>query len=382
MHLPSFFHISWVQWLFVALLYTQATIFCVTLHLHRAQAHRALDLHPALAHAMRFWLWMSTAMSTLEWVAVHRKHHAHCETEQDPHSPKHFGLATVLLKGARLYSREAANPQTLERYGKGAPQDWMEMQLYRRRKNLGLALMVLANVSFFGLAQGLILSLVQFAWIPVWAAGVINGVAHAKGYRNFSTPDESRNLLPWGLWIGGEELHNNHHAHATSAKLSYYWWEVDIGWGAIRLLETMGLATVRKQAKPPELLAAPGSCTAALVQALGQHQLLVSRWYDKAWGTALGDLRKSKALTGAQVRSLQQVWRGGVVSSPLHKLISTHRELSLLRSRWSELQEMWTNRQATAEELTHRLHTWCEHAERSGLESLQRFSRQLRRLPA
>lgn len=379
---PSVFSLTWPQWLLVALVFTQATIFSVTLHLHRSQAHRALDLHPALAHTMRLWLWLSTAMSTLEWVSVHRKHHAHCETSQDPHSPKHFGLATVLLKGVSLYAHECRNPQTIERYGRGAPNDWLEHKLYRKHRNCGPLLMTAINIGLFGVVMGLALSAVQFAWIPMWAAGVINGLAHAKGYRNFATPDESRNLLPWGLWIGGEELHNNHHAHATSAKLSYHWWEVDIGWGVILVLRALGLAHVKKSVRPPELLAAPATCTPALVRALGQHQMLVNRWYHGAWASALADLRKSRALTGSQARLLRRMWQDAHPSAALHKLVGNHKDLSVMRSHWAELQDLWTNRKASAEELTHNLAQWCEQAERSGVAALSRFSLQLRRLQA
>lgn len=374
--------LSWPQWLLVALVFTQATILSVTLHLHRAQAHRALDLRPALAHAMRLWLWLSTAMSTLEWVAVHRKHHAHCETDQDPHSPRRFGLWTVLLKGVSLYRTEAANAETLERYGRGVAVDWLERNIYIQRKNWGPVAMALVNVALFGPLSGLALCVVQFAWIPVWAAGVINGLAHAKGYRNFATADDSRNLLPWGLWIGGEELHNNHHAHATSAKLSYHWWEVDIGWGAIVVLRRLGLATVRKEARPPRLLRQPRSCSSSLVQAVAHHQLLVGRWYRQAWHQALIDLKRSRCLSAGQARTLRRMWQESGASASMHKLVSSQKDLSTMRSQWAELQQLWTNRRASSEELTQAFSTWCDHAERSGVRALCAFSMKLRCLPA
>jgi stearoyl-CoA desaturase (Delta-9 desaturase) len=371
------FDLSWLQWALVALVFTQLTIFSVTLHLHRAQAHRALDLHPAVSHPMRFWLWLSTAMSTLEWVAVHRKHHAHCETDQDPHSPKRFGLGTVLFKGAALYAREAANPQTIERYGRGVPVDWMERHVYLTRKNLGPVLMGLVNVSLFGWTMGLALCAVQFLWIPAWAAGVINGLAHAKGYRNFATQDESRNLLPWGVWIGGEELHNNHHAHATSAKLSYHWWEVDIGWGAIRVLQALKLATVRKAARPPMLQATPQSCSPALVKAIAEHQLQVGRWFHQAWGVTLKELQASRELTTVQARLLRRSWQ----HAKAYESEKLHATLDVMHQRWAELQELWTNRKSNADELTQKLAAWCDQAERSRVASLRKFSQQLRRLP-
>ncbi|MGD8593773.1 MAG: fatty acid desaturase, partial [Gammaproteobacteria bacterium] len=226
-----------------ALVLTHITIAAVTIFLHRHQAHRALDLHPVVSHFFRFWLWLTTGMRTIEWVAVHRKHHVKCETEEDPHSPQIFGIRKVLWRGAELYGKETDKPETMEKYGKGTPNDWIERNLYAPWQNYGLGLMFLIDILLFG-AAGITVWAVQMIWIPFWAAGVINGIGHYWGYRNYECKDASRNIVPWAIVIGGEELHNNHHTYPTSAKLSSKWWEFDIGWLYIRLLETAGLAKV------------------------------------------------------------------------------------------------------------------------------------------
>ena len=247
--------LSWWGYVLAALALTHVTIVSVTIFLHRAQAHRALDLHPVASHFFRFWVWLTTGMVTREWVAVHRKHHAKCDTPEDPHSPRFYGIARVLFGGVFLYVKAARDPHTLERYGQGTPDDWLERHLYSKYQSLGLMLMGLADVLVFGLGPGVLILLVQIVWIPFWAAGVINGAGHYWGYRNWSTPDWSTNIAPWGLFIGGEELHNNHHAFATSAKLSSKWYEVDLGWGYIRLLQALGLARVKHLAPTPHLAA-------------------------------------------------------------------------------------------------------------------------------
>jgi stearoyl-CoA desaturase (Delta-9 desaturase) len=232
-----------------ALVMTHATIVSVTIFLHRHQAHRSLTLHPVVSHIFRFWLWISTGMVTREWVAVHRKHHATCETPRDPHSPQVYGIWRVLFDGVSLYRVAAREAATVRTYGAGTPNDWIEQRVYGAHRFVGIGLMLVLDVVLFGL-PGLIIYAVQMLWIPFWAAGVINGVGHYWGYRNFETPDASRNLIAVGVLIGGEELHNNHHEHAYSAKFSNKWWEFDIGWFYIRLLESVGLATVKRTARP------------------------------------------------------------------------------------------------------------------------------------
>ena len=248
--------LPWWGYFVVALAMTHVTIACVTIFLHRAQAHRALDLHPAVSHFFRFWLWLTTGMVTKEWVAIHRKHHAKVETPEDPHSPQTRGINTVFWRGTELYRAEAKNAETIEKYGRGTPDDWIERNVYTRFSWEGVGLMLVLDVMLFG-GAGLTIWAVQMAWIPVTAAGVINGIGHYWGYRNFASADASTNIVPWGILIGGEELHNNHHAYGTSAKLSSRWFEFDLGWTYIRILETLRLAKVRKVA-PKLRVAAPG----------------------------------------------------------------------------------------------------------------------------
>lgn len=226
------------------LVLTQITIACVTLYLHRCQTHQAIKLHPIVSHFFRFWLWLTTGIVTKEWVSIHRKHHAKCETPEDPHSPVNWGLKTMLLKGAVVY-RAGKTKETIETYGHGTPDDWMERNVYSKHEKLGIFSMLALDVIFLGL-PGLLVWLIQMAWIPFWAAGVINGVGHALGYRNFETKDASTNIIPWALFVGGEELHNNHHTFPTSAKLSVKWWEVDIGWFYINVLRFFRLAEVKR----------------------------------------------------------------------------------------------------------------------------------------
>ena len=223
---------------------THLTIVSVTLYLHRSQSHRGVEFHPVLAHAMRFWLWLTTGMVTKQWVAIHRKHHRYTDESQDPHSPVHYGIWRVLFKGAGLYHRASKDKEMIQQYGVGTPNDWIEKNLYALHSRLGILLMLIIDLLFFG-PWGLIVWGIQMLWIPFWAAGVVNGVGHWLGYRNGTTKDHSRNISPWGVIIGGEELHNNHHLDPASAKLSRKSWEFDIGWMYINLLSLLGLAKIR-----------------------------------------------------------------------------------------------------------------------------------------
>ena len=226
------------------LVMVQITIACVTLYLHRSQAHRSVTFHPAIEHFMRFWLWMTTGMVTKEWVAIHRKHHQACERPGDPHSPYVYGIWRVLFGGAWLYVQAKQNSDMVRQYGVGTPDDWIERNIYSRWPVLGIWIMLAIDVLLFGW-WGFVVWGVQMIWIPFWAAGVINGLGHWWGYRNTDTRDRSRNLLPWAIWIGGEELHNNHHHQPASAKLSEKWWEIDVGWIYIKILRLFRLAKVR-----------------------------------------------------------------------------------------------------------------------------------------
>ena len=228
------------------LVMVQITIACVTLFLHRSQAHRAVPFHPVVEHFMRGWLWLTTGMVTKQWVAIHRKHHQKSDQEGDPHSPQIYGIWRVLFKGWILYHDASKDTAMVEKLGIGTPDDWIERKLYTPHSRLGILIMLVIDLVVFG-PIGLVVWGIQMIWIPLWAAGVVNGLSHWWGYRNVETPDTSRNLIPWGFWIGGEELHSNHHADGANASFRMKWWEFDIGWMYIRMLETLGLATVRRK---------------------------------------------------------------------------------------------------------------------------------------
>jgi len=227
------------------LVMTHITIACVTLYLHRSQAHRAVEFHPVVAHFMRFWLWLTTGMVTKQWVAIHRKHHRFSDVDGDPHSPRVFGIQRVFFKGAGLYHLASKDKVMVDTYGVGTPDDWVERNVYSAHSRLGIMLMLLVNLTLFGLWGWLVWG-IQMIWIPLWAAGVVNGIGHWWGYRNGETKDCSRNISPWGIIIGGEELHNNHHLSPASARLSKNWWEFDIGWMYIKLLSYVKLCKVLK----------------------------------------------------------------------------------------------------------------------------------------
>lgn len=376
MNIPSLLDFHWATWLLWALVVTQLTIFSVTVYLHRAQAHRALDVRPALAHVIRCWLWLTTGMSTQQWVAVHRKHHAHCETEQDPHSPQVLGLKKVFFLGARLYAKEASNPQTVARYATGAPNDWLERNVYTRASTLGPVILALLNWGIWGLGAGTAMSLVQFLWIPLWAAGVINGVGHFKGYRNFDSGDASRNLVPWGIWIGGEELHNNHHAHPTSAKLSYHWWEVDIGWGAIQVLQALGLAKVKKAIRAPKL-GAPHQNVNQTWQAALQFRGQLERWFAQAWASEARRVAGTAEQRKEWLRARAAHLRAPGAAPAADPLPAT---LAQLQQQWRQLQVLWNEKGLSQEQALNSLSAWLEEAQRSSLASVQRIAWRMQRL--
>ena len=224
---------------------THITIVCVTLFLHRSQAHKGIEFHPILSHFMRFWLWLTTGMITRQWVAIHRKHHRFSDVEGDPHSPHVYGFWNILCRGVMYYVKEGKNTQTMLSYGKGTPNDWIERKLYTPYNFYGILLMLIIDLVLFG-PWGLLVWGIQLAWIPFWAAGVINGIGHWFGYKNGDTRDQSTNIVPWGILIGGEELHNNHHINPASPKLSRRWFEFDIGWMWFKLFESLRLAKLAR----------------------------------------------------------------------------------------------------------------------------------------
>lgn len=381
--LHGVFDLPWWGYVLVTLALTHVTIASVTIFLHRHQAHRALDLHPVASHFFRFWLWFTTGMITREWAAIHRKHHARCETAEDPHSPQVLGIRKVLWEGAELYRNEARNADTLERYGHGTPDDWLERNVYSRDK-LGVSILLIADVLLFG-PIGLSIWAVQMFWIPFFAAGIINGVGHFWGYRNFAAEDASRNIVPWGILIGGEELHNNHHAYASSARLSSRWFEFDIGWMYIRILEMLGLARVKKLAPKVRLDLSKARVDLATLQAIVANRYEVVTRFTRAMRTTCADeLSRIKAGPGfdkAMVRrwlNLDARNLGAVERARLDEVLSKSKVMSTVYSMRQELSALWQRSAASKEQLLRQLEDWCHRAEASGIRPLQEFSRQLR----
>jgi stearoyl-CoA desaturase (Delta-9 desaturase) len=380
--------LPWWGYVLAALALTHVTIASVTIFLHRAQAHRALDLHPAASHFFRFWLWLTTGMVTREWVGVHRKHHAKCDGPEDPHSPRIFGIARVLFGGVFLYVKAARDPRTLERYGQGTPDDWLERKLYATHQSLGLILMGLADVLVFGLGPGLLIVLVQIVWIPFWAAGVINGVGHYWGYRLWSTPDWSTNIVPWGFLIGGEELHNNHHAFATSAKLSSKWCEFDLGWGYIRTLEMLGLAKVKHVALTPRFTAPRPVVDPQTLQAVIANRYDVLAKYARSlwqtYGEELRLLQRSRPRDAAALETVRPLLdRDEKILDEaerrrLAETLPKSRALATVYAMRHELAALWGRSMASRDELVAQLQDWCQRAEASGIRSLAEFSMRLR----
>ncbi|GGE69283.1 stearoyl-CoA desaturase (delta-9 desaturase) [Paenalcaligenes hominis] len=387
---------SWWQVVLFTLVVTHITIISVTLFLHRSQAHRGLDLHPAVMHFFRFWLWLTTGMITKEWVAIHRKHHARCEREGDPHSPVVFGLGMVFFRGAELYREEAKNEETLKRFGHGTPDDWMERNVYSRHNFLGILIMLGIDVALFGLV-GLAVWAVQMAWIPFWAAGVVNGIGHALGYRNFASPDTSTNVFPWGIIIGGEELHNNHHAYGTSAKFSSKWYEFDLGWVYISILRFFKLAHVKKVA--PKLRLEPANKAASAdigldtLQGVITHRYeILARYADVIRQTATEEIVRLKNKDDHGKLSLLRrcgdwIGRGDQVlneeqRAQLQKVLEDEGKLSTVVQMQVELSRLWESSSATSDQLLTDLRAWVHRAQQSGIDSLEQFALRLRRYAA
>jgi stearoyl-CoA desaturase (delta-9 desaturase) len=385
------FDLPWWGYVLTALILTHITIASVTIFLHRHQAHRALDLHPIPSHFFRFWLWLTTGMVTKEWAAVHRKHHAKCETPDDPHSPQVLGINRVLWGGVLLYRDETRKPETLERYGHGTPDDWIERNVYSRYNFGGVSLMLAIDLALFGIVPGLIIWLVQMVWIPFWAAGVINGIGHYWGYRSFDCADASKNIVPWGIIIGGEELHNNHHAYATSAKLSNKWYELDLGWLYIRILQGLRLAHVKKIAPRVRLAALRPAVDLETLQAVITNRYdVMSRYMKQLREIAveeieklkpshigLRDSRYVKTLKGWLSRDAEQLQ--AQEKQELESVLQHSSRLSTVYSMRRELAALWARSTASREQLLNQLQDWCHRAEASGIVQLQQFALRLRR---
>jgi stearoyl-CoA desaturase (delta-9 desaturase) len=384
----GFLDFPWWGYALAALGLTHVTIAAVTIYLHRCQAHRALDLHPLVAHFFRLWLWLTTGMVTKEWAAIHRKHHAKCETAEDPHSPQIHGINKVLWAGVFLYVKESRNKDTLERYGHGTPDDWIERNVYTPSSVWGLWLMGAVNIALFGLVPGMLILLTQIIWIPFWAAGVINGVGHFFGYRSYDdVADASTNIVPWGILIGGEELHNNHHAYASSAKLSSKWYEFDLGWMYIRLLEIFGLATVKKLAPQPRFAQPKAAADFDTLHAVIANRYdVLSRYAKSVRRTYAEEMERLKhwAPRDAEVlRSLKRaLLRGqalaGAERARLAEALKNSRALATAIAMRQDLAALWDRSHASKEQLLRQLQDWCRRAEASGVAPLVDFSRRLR----
>ncbi|MDP1612592.1 MAG: fatty acid desaturase [Sulfuritalea sp.] len=376
--------IPWWGYLLATLALTHVTIAGVTIFLHRHQAHRALELGPLPSHFFRLWLWLTTGMVTKEWAAIHRKHHAKCETAADPHSPRVLGLNRVLWTGVFLYVKESRNPDTMERYGHGTPDDWLERKLYTPLHKLGVAVMLGIDIVLFGVWTGVLIWGVQMVWIPFWAAGVVNGIGHFWGYRNFACADASTNFFPFGILIGGEELHNNHHAFATSAKLSNKWYEFDIGWLYIRLMEVLGLARVKKVAPRPRLGAVRPAIDLDMLQAVVTHRYDVLARYLKTLRQLAAEELAQLKIDAGEGRMIKRLLGedGAALPEPqkqrLTALLARSERLARGYAMRAELEALWARSSASHDQLVAQLQDWVARAEQSGIRQLEEFSRRLR----
>ena len=377
---------SWWQIILYTLVTTHITIASVTIYLHRHQAHRAMDLHALPAHFFRLWLWLGTGQVTKEWVSIHRKHHAKCETLEDPHSPQAHGIKKVFWQGAELYRAESKNKETMSKYGHGTPNDWIERNLYTRFSWQGVGVMMIINLALFG-AAGLAVWAVQMMWIPVTAAGIINGIGHYWGYRNFEAPDASTNISPWGVMIGGEELHNNHHTYPTSAKFSVKPYEFDIGWGYIRALEVVGLAKVKKVPPKLRLGAIQPVADEKTLEALIAHRYEVMAGFARAMRDAgrveIAALRSRNADVSVLQAANRWLHRDddkvpASAKPQLAQARAEHPVLDKMVIMREELRQMWLSTSASREQLTVDLQAWCHRAEQSGIAALNDFSMKLR----
>lgn len=377
--------LPWWGYIIVILALTQMTVLSVTLYLHRCQAHRSLTLHPVASHFFRFWLWLTTGMVTKEWTAIHRKHHARVETAEDPHSPQVKGIKKVFFEGAELYKLEAKNKETLEKFGEGTPDDWIERHLYSRFNVLGISLLFIIDVVLFG-TLGITIWAVHMMWIPLFAAGVVNGIGHYWGYRNFECKDASRNIVPFGIFLGGEELHNNHHGFGTSAKFSHKWWEVDLGWGVIRGLQILGLARPRRII--PKLGVRPLKTVVdtETLKAVITNRFHVMSTYARSVILPLLSQEKKRASQNSRTllyRARALLISDAAILKASHKkrltnVLENFQTLKIVYQFRMKLQDIWSASTKSQKELLEALQDWCHQAEATGLEVLIRFTQQLK----
>lgn len=382
----GYLNLSVWGYIIATIVLAQITIASVTIYLHRHQTHRALTLHPIASHFFRFWLWLTTGMITGEWVAIHRKHHASTDVDGDPHSPIVKGIKKVFWEGAELYREAVKDKDMIAKYSHGTPNDWIEQRLYKKHSGKGIMLMLALDLFFFGV-PGLSVWAIQMLWIPLFAAGVVNGIGHYWGYRNFECPDAATNIIPWAFWIGGEELHNNHHTFASSAKFSVKWWEFDLGWAYIRMLSFLGLATVKKL--PPKLAIEEGKLQVDIdtVKAVISNRFVVMSTYYKAVIRPILKLEKgicketeSKKLfqrAGSLLRR-EQALLTTKAKTRLQHLLDKCDQLKVVYAHKQSLQNVWLKTASSQKELIDALQQWCRQAEESGLDVLRQFAQQLK----
>lgn len=374
--------LSFWGYVLVAFVAIQITFMGVTLYLHRDACHRSLDLHPALRHFFRFWLWMTSGIVTKEWVAVHRKHHARCETPEDPHSPVIFGLKKVLLEGAELYQAAARDPEVTEKFGRGTPNDWMERNVYFKYRNMGIVLLIVVDLVLFGV-PGIIIMAAQLMANPLLAAGVVNGVGHYYGYRNFECSDAARNVVPWGVLLAGEELHNNHHAFPSSAKFSVQRWEFDIGWLYIRIFKALGLARVLRTAPEPVKVEPRRHIDLENVRAVIVNRMHVLRDYTRHVTLPVfrEELSNAGGALSSRVRKLL-VREPGLLDvnakSRLSEVLAANQTLKTVHEFRERLAVMWSGANMSNEKLIQHLRELIAQAEASRIKVLQDFANTLR----
>jgi len=380
----GFFNPSWLEFILIALAMTHITIVSVTVYLHRHSAHRSLELASPVKHFFRFWLWLTTGMNTKVWTAIHRKHHALCDTPGDPHSPVHYGFEKVLTQGAELYDEESKQQKTLDQYGRGTPDDWIENKLYGPYKHTGITIMFVLDVFCFGFL-GLTMWAIQMLWIPFFAAGVVNGLGHHWGYRNFESKDASTNISPIGILIGGEELHNNHHTYPLSAKLSVKKWEFDIGWAYIKVLSALGLAKVKNSIPVEHKDPVKRDIDLDTVRALIANRFQVMANYRKKVIMPLVSHQMKAAPEVSQNFKKAKAWLAqdhqfldADKKEKVKKLFEMNPSLDSVYAFQLQLKNIWERTQKDSHEMVSALTRWCKEAEASGIEALEEFALQIR----
>jgi stearoyl-CoA desaturase (delta-9 desaturase) len=381
-------HLTWLSYALLSIAMVETTLLAVTLYLHRDATHRSIDLHPALRHFFRFWIWMTSSMLTREWVAVHRKHHAFADRAGDPHSPVNVGLRRILLEGTEFYRREARNPNTQENYGKGAPDDWIERNVYSRHRNAGIVAFVVVELVLFGV-PGIILIAVQMISMPVLAAGVINGIGHSIGYRNYEVKNASTNIVPWGIFIGGEELHNNHHAFPSSAKFSMRRWEFDLGWLYIVVLQSFGLAKVKRLAPRSHVIASEQPIDSTMPDRDAAYEVIRNRMHVlRAYAVQVivpvvkfergSKSRKQLARISRKLLIRSPILLDAVSRNRLQAMLENYPSLKTIYECQEQLRQLCETINPTKERLVAMFNSWCTRAESSGIQALQEFAGSLR----